>query len=183
MKAPKILIDEKKNAFEKVIAHFQHELSGIRTGRAHPALVESIMVECYGTQSPIKAIASIAVPEPRTIVIQPWDRSVLSDVERAIKAANIGAQPINDGAAIRLNLPAPNAERRRELAKVVGQLAEAARVGIRSVREEIWKEVGRLTKDGELTEDQKFELQDELKKAIDGYNEQIRSTAEKKEEE
>lgn len=183
MKTPKNLIEEKKDEFEKVLTHLQHELSGIRTGRAHPAIVENIMVECYGTESPIKAVASISIPESRSIMIQPWDRSLLSDIERAIKAANIGVQPVNDGLGIRLNLPALNEERRKEMAKIIGQQAESARVGIRAVREDIWKEVARLQKDGELTEDQKFEAQDELKKIVEGFNDQIKSAAEKKEQE
>jgi ribosome recycling factor len=183
MKTPKTLIESKKGAFQKVIDHLQHEFSGIRTGRAHPALVENLPIEMYGTQSTIKAVASIVVSGAQTIVISPWDKNAVAEVEKAVKAANLGIQPVNDGASIRLNLPALTEERRKELTKIIGQQSETARVGIRAVREEIWKEATRLTKEKEFTEDQKFETQDELKKIVDSYNDQIKQLAEKKEQE
>jgi len=179
----KQLIENQRVALDKSMEHFATELASIRTGRAAPAMVENIAVESYGVVSPLKNIASITVPEPKSLTIQPWDRSLLSNIEKAIMAANLGIQPINDGLHVRLNLPPLNEERRKDLAKVVRQQAEAARVRVRNIREDIWKEVVRLQKEKKVTEDQKYEAQEELKKLVEEYNEKIGSLLERKEQE
>ena len=158
-------------------------MSGLRTGRASTALVENIMVDSYGTKTPLKNVASITVPEPRSISIQPWDKGILSAVEKAVAASSLGIQPVNDGNNIRVNLPTLTEERRKELTKKVKQQAESARVRLRNVREEIWREVGKLEKDGKVTEDQKFDAQKELKEIVEKYNEQIKEISEAKEKE
>lgn len=177
------LIADKKSDFEKAIDHFHTELGTVRTGRASPVLVENILVDSYGTKTPLKNLASITVPEARSLAIQPWDKSIMQSVEKAIAAANIGIQPINDGQYIRLNMPMLTEERRKELVKLIKQMAESARVRVRNIREEVWKEVGKLVKDKEITEDNKFAAEKELKKIIDEYNDKIKVLLEKKEAE
>lgn len=179
----KQLIESKKTEFEKAINHLKEELTTIRTGRANASLVENIQVECYGSHQPIKNLASITIPEARTITIQLWDRGVISDVEKALVAANLGMQPVNDGANLRLNLPSLNEERRAELAKQVRQLGETTRVRVRNIREEIWKEIGKLIKEKKLTEDQKYEAEEQLKKIVERYNSDIKTAVEQKEKE
>lgn len=179
----KQLIESKKSDFEKAVAHFQSELNAIRTGRASPSLVESLMVESYGLQTPLKNIASITVPDAKSLAIQPWDRSLLSAIEKAVQASSIGIQPVNDGVYIRLNMPPLNEERRKELVKMVKSQAESAKVRIRNVREEIWKEVVRGVKEKQLTDDEKYEAEKELKKTIDGFNAKIEEFLKSKEAE
>lgn len=179
----KKIILEKRSQLEKAIEHLATEMSGLRTGRANAALVENILVESYGAKTPLKNLASITVPEPRSLAIQPWDRGLLSAVEKAISASSLGIQPVNDGANIRVNLPALTEERRGELVKTVKQHAEDTRIRVRNIREEIWREVGKLLKEKMITEDQKFEAQDKLKELVEEYNEKIKSIVEKKEQE
>ena len=177
------LIKNHKPEFEKSITHLQAELSSIRTGRANPALVEGLLVECYGAKTPLKNLASITVPEARSLLIQPWDKSILRDVEKAFETSNLGVQPTNDGNNIRVTLPQLSEERRQEMVRLVRQHAEAARVTARGAREEIWKEVIRLEREGALTEDQKYAAQNRLKEVVEEYNTKIKTIADKKEEE
>ncbi|MCL5435805.1 MAG: ribosome recycling factor [Patescibacteria group bacterium] len=177
------LIEAKAGEFEKALSHLTKELNAVRTGRASPALVENLLVESYGTKTPLKNVASITVPDARSLAIQPWDRSLLSAVEKAIQASSVGIQPVNDGAYIRLNMPPLNEERRKELVRVIKGHAEAARVRLRNVREEIWKEVGRALKEKQLTEDDKYKAEKDLKKTLDGYNEKIEEMSKRKEAE
>jgi len=179
----KKIIEEHKPKFEKAIEHFISEIAALRTGRANPALVEGILVESYGAKTPLKNIASISTPDSRSILIQPWDKNTLKDIEKAIAASPLGIQPVNDGNHIRLNLPQLSEERRKELVKLVKQHAESARVSIRNVREEIWKEIGRIHKEKQITDDQKFEAQEELKKVVDEYNARVKELLDKKEQE
>jgi len=179
----KDLIKKGKPDFDKAVEHFHHELSTLRTGRANSALVENVQVEVYGTKNPLKNIASITIPEAKSILIQPWDKSNLSEIEKAITNANLGLQPTNDGNNIRINLPPLTEERRKDLVKSLKQSAEECRVKIRNVREDIWKEVGKLQKDKKITEDEKYEAQEELKKVVDEYNEKVKELADKKEQE
>lgn len=177
------LIEQRKADFDRAIDHFHNELATVRTGRASAALVENVQVESYGTNSPLKNLAGITVQDARTLLIQPWDRSVLASIEKAIQAANLGFTPINDGLHIRISIPSPTEERRKELAKTVRQMAEAARVRIRNIREEIWREVGKMVKDKKLTEDDKYQAEEELKKLVNEFNESIKQILEKKEAE
>jgi len=177
------LIENAKPDLKKAIEHLQTQLSGIRTGRASSGLVENIEVDTYGTKTPLKNIASITIPEPRSITIQPWDKNNLKEIEKAIASSNLGIQPVNDGNNIRINLPPLTEERRVELTKIIKQISESTRVRIRNIRENIWKEVGRLLKDKEITEDDKFETQEELKNLVDEYNDKVKDMVQKKEEE
>ena len=169
--------------FDKALAHLQGELVSIRTGRASTGLVENIEVDSYGVKTQIKNLASINVPEPRSISIQPWDKNNLAEIEKGIAKSNLGVQPVNDGVNIRINLPPLNEERRMELTKTIKQISESTRVRIRNIREDVWKETGRLLKEKKITEDQKFEAQEELKKLVDEYNEKVKEILAKKEAE
>ena len=128
---------------QKTIGVFQDNLSEIRAGRANPAILNKVSVEYYGAVTPINQVAGISVPEARTIVIQPWDASILKDIEKAILASDIGLNPNNDGKVIRLNFPELTEERRKDLAKEIRKIAEEARVSIRSIRRDGMDEIGR----------------------------------------
>ncbi len=167
---------------DAVVAHFEKEAAKIRTGRATPALVESVIVEAYGVPSPLKQIASISVPEARQLLVQPWDRAQLAEVEKAIVKANIGAQTSNDGLAVRLTFPPMTEENRRDLVKVLNQKTEEARVGIRTVREDVWKAIVAAEKSGDMTEDEKFTSKDALQEVVDAYNQKIEEMRKRKEE-
>ncbi len=177
------LIEQKRAQFDAAIAHFHKEMARIRTGRATPTLVEDVNVDVYGAPTPLKQAANISVPEPRQLLIAPWDKSVLGEIEKAIKAANLGVQPNNDGSAVRITLPALNEEQRRDLVKVLGRRAEDARVAIRTVREEIWKAIQDAQKAGDIAEDDKFAAKDALQKVVDRYNARIEELRKAKEEE
>ncbi|MFA5925712.1 MAG: ribosome recycling factor [Parcubacteria group bacterium] len=168
---------------EKSIERFREEIGKLRTGRANPAIVENLIVDYYGSKSPLKQIASINVPEPRLIVIQPWSKDNLVDIEKSINEAQLGLNPTNDGQVVRIAIPALNEERRGELVKVLGKYAEEARVQIRQAREEAWSEVQDLVKEGKLAEDDKFKGKEKLQKIVDEYNSRIEEIKEKKEKE
>lgn len=179
----KELIDGKKESFESAVEHFVEEAAKLRTGRANPALVENIMVDYYGARTPLMQIASISIPEARQILIQPWDKGAMQPIETAIRESDLGLNPGNDGQNIRVVLPALNEERRRDLVKALGARAEEARIAIRTVREDVWKEIQDLEKEGVISEDDKFQGKDALQKVIDEYNAKIESIKEKKEQE
>ncbi len=177
-------IDIDKGKFEKTIEFLINELNQIRTGRAHPSLVENIQVEAYNAKTPLIQLASISVPEPRQILIQPWDKSVIKDIERAIQASNLDLNPIIDSDnLIRINIPSLNEERRQSLIKLVDQKLEEAKVSIRNGREEIIKNWRSLEKEGEISEDDLFANQKEIQKIVDQYNAQIKEVGEKKSQE
>lgn len=176
-------IEAKRRDFERAVAFLEEELTKLRTSRAHPGLVESIVVEHYGTQTPIKQLASVTVPEPRQILISPWDKGALSKIEAAIRESDLGLNPMNDGVGVRITLPALTEERRRDLVKVLNAKVEEARISIRSAREDIWKDIQEAEKSGDISEDDKFRGKDELQKAVDEYNAKLEALREKKEHE
>jgi ribosome recycling factor len=177
------LVTKKEDEFNRALEHLKSELSTLRTGRASSSLVEHLEVEYYGAKTPLLQIAQIAVPEPRMITIQPYDKNALKDIEKAVQASNLGINPVNDGNFIRLIIPQMTEERRKELVKVVSQMTEKARVSIRNIREEIWKEIQRLEKDGDFSEDDKISGKEQLQKVVDKYNEEIKKISEAKEKE
>lgn len=177
------LLNKQEPEFANAVEHFKHELSTLRTGRANSSLVEHLTVEYYGAPTQLISIAQIAVPEPRQITIQPYDKSALKDIEKAIQTSNIGINPVNDGTVIRLNIPPMTEERRKELAKSVSQLSEKSRVTVRNLREDIWKEIQKMEKDGKISEDDKVAAKDELQKMVDKWNAEIKKLAETKEQE
>lgn len=168
---------------DDAVGRLEKESKKLRTGRANPGLVDGLNVDCYGVETPIKQLANISTPEARQLLVQPWDRSNLANIEKAIKIADVGANLSNDGIAVRLTFPPMTEENRKDLVKVLNQKAEEARVGIRAVREDIWKEIQGAEKSGELTEDEKFVGKDALQEVVDIYNKKIEDVRKKKEEE
>ena len=176
-------INEHKDEFVKVIEFMKSDISGLRTGRASSVMVEDVSVEAYGSRQPLKAVASITVADAKTLNIEPWDKSLMGAVEKGIRDAGLGMNPVNDGRMIRLNLPELTTERRAELTKVLHQKLEQARISIRKVREETKELVIAKEKNGEVGEDEKFRLLDELDKMVKEFNDQIKMIGEKKEAE
>lgn len=166
---------------KKAIEHLHDEYASLQIGRASAALVERVMVDSYGTSQPLKAVASITVPDAKTIQIQPWDRSMLAAIEKGIQLAEIGLNPQNDGVVVRLNVPPLTEERRRELTKVVGKMAEEAKIGVRNVRHEAMEQLKKAQKANEITEDQQKHGEKETQQKIDRANEEIEKAAKAKE--
>lgn len=177
------VINEKRSDFDRVIEHFKIEAGKIRTGRANPSIVEDLLVDYYGAKTPLKQIASINIPEPRTIAIQPWDRGALSAIEGAIRESDLNLNPMNDGIMVRINIPLLTEERRKDLVKVLNSKAEESRIGIRNVREEALKEVGEMEKEGMISEDDRFKAKDKMQEVVDEYNKKIEEIKIKKEAE
>lgn len=177
----KELLNQKKAGFEGILGFYKTDIASIRTNRATPAMVEDIKVDYYGQNLRLKELASITAPEPRTLVIQPWDKGATEAISGAIRKSEIGLNPIVDGQIIRLNVPPLTEERRREFVKLLKQKTEEVRVKIRRVREEIWDKIQKMEKAGEIREDDKFRGKDELQKMVDEYNGKIGESEKKKE--
>ncbi len=177
------IIKSLKPKLDAVIQHFQGELATLRTGRANPALVENLLVDCYETKTLLKQVASIHTQDARTIVIQPWDRSNLKGVERAIQRSDLGLSCQNDGVVIRAILPPLTEERRQELVKVLRTKIEESKISVRNLREEAWTQIQTAEKNKEISEDEMYRGKDELQKLIDEYNKKIENLGGKKEAE
>jgi ribosome recycling factor len=162
-------MQEGADKMAKAISVVKEELSGIRTGRATPALLSRMSVDYYGTAVPIQQLASFSVPEPRTLVIQPFDKNAISAMEKAIMGSDIGITPSNDGNVIRLSFPPLTEERRNELVKVVHHRAEEGRVAVRNVRRHSKEELERLQREGTISEDDLIRLEKELQKLTDRH--------------
>ncbi len=170
---PDEIMLEAEAAMEKGFEYLQHEFSSVRTGKASPALVENIDVEAYGAQMKLKQLALITTPEPRLLVIQPFDASTTKDIEKAIKESKIGINPIVDGKIIRLPIPALSEERRKDLVKGIKQMAEEARVRVRSTRRESIDSLKKAEKEGSISEDQLESLEKEIQKLTDQFGKKI----------
>ena len=168
---------------KKTISVYKENLSEIRAGRANPAILNKISVEYYGTATPINQVAGISVPEARLIVIQPWDASVLKEIEKAILASDIGITPNNDGKVIRLNFPELNEERRKELVKEIKKMGEETKVAIRQVRRDGLDEFKKQQKDSLITEDDLKQAEDQVQKLTDKYVEETDKLTDAKEKE
>jgi len=179
----KEIIEKVKPELEKSIEHFKEELNQLRTGRASTAIVENLQVEYYGVNTPIKQVASISVPEPRTVVISPWDKNSLVNIEKAIRESQLNLNPQNDGQVIRINIPPLTEERRKELVKILNQKSEEAKISVRKHREDVWEEIQEMEKTGKIGEDDKFHGKDKLQEVIDGYNKKIEEIRSNKEQE
>lgn len=177
------MIKSSEPQFEKAIEYMREELGKLRTGRASASLVENLSVDYYGAKSVLKQMASITVPEARTIAITPWDRDSLVNIEKAIRDSQLNLNPINDGQLIRINIPALNEERRKELVKILNQNAENARIAVRKIRESLWEDIQEAEKAGRISEDDKFSGKEKLQKVVDGYNAKIEEIREHKEKE
>jgi ribosome recycling factor len=174
-------IQDAAKEFESAMTHLQGEYAKLQVGRANPALVESVSVEAYGTSQPLKAVASISVPEPRTIQIQPWDKGMLAAIEKGILNASLGLNPVNDGVCVRLAIPPLTEERRSELAKLVHKLAEDAKISIRNVRQDGHKQFKQLKDSGDITEDDLHGAERKLQEKVDDFNKRIEEMATGKE--
>lgn len=172
-----------KLKIEKIIEYLKGEIVSLRTSRANPAMVENIEVDYYGAKTPIKALASILSPDPKQIIIQPWDKNAIQPIEKAISASTLGINPIADKDAIRLSIPALTEERRRELTKTLGKHIEEARIKIRKEREDTLREIDRKEKAKEVSEDEKFRQKNEVQKLVDDANKKIEEIGKTKEKE
>jgi ribosome recycling factor len=177
------LLDDLRERMTKSVEVLQDDLLSIRTGRASPALVEKLLIEYYGAMTPLNQMASIAVPEPRLLVIRPWDPSALGDIERAILKSDLGLTPMNDGKLIRLSIPRLTEERRRELVKLVARRVEEARIAIRNLRRDALKDLQEFEKEKMISEDEFFRAKDEVQELTDEFVAKIDEIGQRKEEE
>ncbi|MBR3249394.1 MAG: ribosome recycling factor [Clostridia bacterium] len=175
--------DEIKEKMSKALEVLEQRLAEIRAGRANPAILNKVKIDYYGTPTPINQVAGISVPEARLIVIQPWDASILKEIERAILAADIGINPNNDGKVIRLAFPELNEERRKELVKEVKKIAEESRVAVRGIRRDGIDDAKTKQKNSEITEDELRIAENEIQKITDKNIEDIDKILENKEKE
>ena len=179
----KEIIDGKEVSFRAAVEHFSGEAAKLRTGRANPSIVEDVLVECYGSKMPIQQMASITVPEPRLIVIAPWDQGNVAAVADAIRSSDLGLNPAIDGQLLRLPIPPLTEQRRKEFVKLVHTKAEEARVACRNVRRHVHDELRKAEKDGEMGQDDLRRHEEELQKLTDAHVANIDSEAKKKEAE
>lgn len=172
-----------KAKFEQVIEKLQEDFKNIRTGRASTGLVENIQISYYGSTTPLKQMANLSTPDATQILIQPWDRNSLADIETAIRSSDLGLSPVNDGNAVRVVLPPMTQERREELTRNVSRKGEEARIALRNVRGETWDRIKKMEKNGELTEDDRYSAEKELNEIIDGFNKKVEDIIKEKEQE
>ena len=177
-----MMLDEARSSMDKSIEHLTKELTKIRAGKANPSMLNSVMVEAYGVQSPLNQLASITTPDARTIAIQPFDKSTLQDIEKGILQANIGLTPQNDGEFIRLNIPPLTEERRRTMVKQTKGEGEDAKISLRSARKEAMDFIKSLEKDG-LSEDMAKNAEEDVQKVVNEYTTKIEAIISKKEAE
>lgn len=168
-----------KSDLRKTITHLKEEFAKLQTGRASASLVENVQIEAYGQTQPLKSLAGISVQDAKTIVIQPWDKSTVGDVEKALVKADLGTMPVNEGTLIRIVLPPMTEERRLELVRIVKNLAEEARVSVRMCRQEVHSNA---KKDTSRTEDEHRNFEESVQKEVDIANKEIEEIAEKKKE-
>ncbi|MEH7234741.1 ribosome recycling factor [Bacillus sp. JJ1562] len=176
-------LNQVKDKMSKAIQALSRELATVRAGRANPAILDKVSVDYYGAPTPLNQLASINVPEARMLVIQPYDKSVLGDMEKAIQKADLGLNPTNDGSIIRISIPPLTEERRRELVKLVKKYAEESKVAVRNVRRDGNDDLKKLEKNGEITEDELRSLTDDIQKITDDSINKIDSVAKEKEKE
>lgn len=174
-------IKDLKTKFEQIIDKLKEDFAGIRTGRASTGLVENIMVTYYGSTTPLKQMATLTVPDPAHIVIQPWDKNALGDIELAIANSETGLSPTNDGNVVRVNLPSMTEEHREELIRGISRKGEEARIALRSVRGEVWDRIKKMEKEGTVTEDDRYAAEKELNDLINDFNQKISQTVAEKE--
>jgi ribosome recycling factor len=177
------ILSEGKKGMQKAVDAFNHEMATVRTGRASSALLDGIRVEYYGSQVPVNQVATVAVPEPRLITIQPWDKSAIGPIEKAIQTSNLGLTPSNDGTIVRLPIPQLTEERRMELVKVVRHMAEEARVSIRNQRRDANELLKDGQKEGEIPEDDSKRGHDQIQKLTDEFVAKIDELLKEKEDE
>jgi len=179
----KDVIKDTETKMKKTVEATQREFSVVRTGRASTALVESVKVDYYGAPTPLRQVASITTPDAKLVMIQPWDKSALAEIERAILKSDIGITPTNDGKAIRLSIPSLTEERKSELDKILKKIAEDGHVSLRTCRHSAVEHIRKLEKDKAITEDERFKSQEEVQKLTDKYIKEIDNLLAAKEKE
>ncbi|HET7521997.1 MAG TPA: ribosome recycling factor [Bacillales bacterium] len=177
------VIQTAKEKMEKAVAATRREMATLRAGRANPSLLDKVTVDYYGAQTPLNQLANVSAPEARLLVVQPYDKSVLSDIEKAIQKADLGLSPSNDGDIIRISIPQLTEERRQELAKYVKKYAEEGKVAIRNIRRDGNDELKKAEKNGDITEDELHRYTDEIQKLTDAKVREIDDIVEAKEKE
>lgn len=169
----KDIIKEAEEKMKKALEAMQRELAEISTGRANPNMIEGLRIDYYGTQTLLKQLCSISAPDARLLVVQPWDVSVIPEIEKAILKSNLGINPNNDGKLVKLPIPQLSKERREELSRVVKKMAEEGRVSLRTIRRDAKEAIDKLEKDKIIPEDEKFRGHDSLQKIVDSYIQKI----------
>ena len=177
------VFNKTKEKMNKCLDALERDYKAVRAGRANPAVLDRVTVDYYGSATPINQVAAISVPEPRMLMIQPWDMSTLKEIEKAINTAEIGINPSNDGKVIRLVFPPLTEERRKELVKEISKRSEEAKVAIRNVRRDAMDDIKKLKKDNEITEDEQKDGEKKLQDITDDFVKQADSITKKKEEE
>ena len=176
----KQIIQETEMKMKKAIESARREFGEVRTGRAHPGLIEGLHVDYYGTLTMVKQIAAITTPDARTIVIQPWDPTAIPEIEKAILKSNLGMMPTSDGKIMRIVIPQLSSERREELKKVVKDMAEKSRISLRSIRREANDKIKKMESEKKVSEDEGFRAHDEIQKMVDKYIKEIDALLEEK---
>jgi ribosome recycling factor len=179
----KLVFDDCREKMRKAVAHLQEEFAGVRTGRATPGLVEKLKVDYYGSEVPLQQLAGFSVPEPRVLVISPYDKGSMKAIEKAIQTSDLGINPSNDGQVVRLAFPALTAERRKELVKLVKHRAEEGRVAVRNIRRQARHELEALEKDGDLSKNDLDRAEKDLEKLTHGVVDEIDQMLQHKEQE
>ncbi|MBQ9487992.1 MAG: ribosome recycling factor [Selenomonadaceae bacterium] len=179
----KDVINAAEDKLQKSLDALKKEYGTLRAGRAAPSLLDKVMVDYYGTPTPVNQMANVTVPEPRMLMIKPYDKGSLKDIERAIQKSDLGLTPNSDGIAIRLSIPQPTQERRKELVKVVNKKAEECKVAMRNIRRDANELIKKMEKNKEITEDDRKEGQDKMQKLLDKYIKLVDSTKATKEKE
>lgn len=179
----KEIVRETEGKMKKTLESVSREFTEVRTGRAHPGLIEGMHIDYYGTPTMIKQVASIAIPDGQSIIIQPWDVAAIVEIEKTISKSNLGVMPSNDGKIIRLSIPPLSKERRQELAKVVKEMAENGRVSLRTIRREANEKTKKVQADGHVSEDEGSKGQKEIQKLTDKYIKEVDKILETKNKE
>lgn len=174
---------EARTRMEKAVEATRREFSTVRTGKATPALLDTVRVEAYGSQVPLNQVATVSAPEPRLLVIQPWDKTVLAEIERAIQQSELGLNPSNDGNLIRVPIPALNEERRRDMVRLLRKMAEDGRISVRQARQDANRDIKRQEQENELSEDDARGQTDAVQKLTDEYIARIDQLLESREQE
>lgn len=177
------VVSSSEERMKKTVASLKEGFASLRTGRASASLFDKIKIDYYGEKSPLNQVANISIPEARLVVIQPWDKALIGEIERAIRTSELSLNPSNDGKVIRISIPPLTGERRKELVKVAKNQAEQSRVAVRNIRRDGNEELKKLLKDGEITEDEESKTSSELQKLTDSYITKVNQVLEEKDKE
>jgi ribosome recycling factor len=172
-----------KDDLEKIKEHFRDDVASLRTGRANPDLVNKIIIDCYGSKTPLEHLASIAVEDAKTLRIQPWDKSIILNIEQGIEKSELGLRPVADKETLRITLPELTSERKENLLKVLKGKLEEARIAVRKARDDVWGDIQEKEREGNITEDEKFYFKEQMQDIINEINKELEDIASKKEKE